>query len=234
MRTKTPIMLFAWKYIIYPLFVICQIPFALILHLFSREHTLKITDKRFNYDTFVSLENFDKITYCYKFFEYLGEGASRTVFRIDKNHVLKISKKHSNTQNKCESYLFKHPMDMFAKVYEVGKNSDWVVSEYVTPAKSEDFERITGVPFNKISAWLIKRADLYFFFKFFRNTRFNKKDLAEIDNLSLFNDIKKFPPRGLMDISKLNSWGVRKYKDGTEKLIIVDSGMCFKDYIKND
>lgn len=234
MTKRIPILYFVWKYTIKPLLVICQIPFVLVLHLFSREHTLEITDKRFNYDTFISLNNIDKITYCYKFFEYLGEGVSRAVFRIDKNHVLKISKKHSNTQNKCESYLFQHPIDMFAKVYEVGENSEWIVSEYVTLARSEDFERITGVPFNKISAWLLKRAGLYFFFKFFRSTRFNKKDLAEIDNLSLFNDIKKFPARGLMDISKIDSWGIRKYKDGSEKLIVVDSGMCFKDYIKND
>ena len=47
-------------------------------------------------------------------------------------------------------------------------------------------------------------------------------------------ELKKLPRRNLMDISKLDSWGVRTYKDGTEQLIIIDSGLCLKSMLKND
>ena len=102
--------------------------------------------------------------YCCK---YLGEpdnfGSSRCVFTLDDNTVLKLAygKRDAGiAQNEREYNLSDSPL--FPRIYGHDSRFTYLVAEAVLPARSEDFERILGIPYdNKFRQNSVREKDKY-------------------------------------------------------------------------
>ena len=107
------------------------------------------TDGRFSTDELNNIPYFkDRVKYCEKHLgDHIGMGSSRVVFQIDDNKVLKLAWNECGREQNLEEVEWSNkPYIIFPKVYSYDKDyGDWMISEYVLPAKEEDFERCIGL-----------------------------------------------------------------------------------------
>jgi len=84
----------------------------------------------------------------------LGEGSSRTVFRISTNRVIKVAGGDQADigaglgQNETEVSVYTNPRtkNIVSKIYDYHKNYWWIISERVIPFKSPvEFQEQTGL-----------------------------------------------------------------------------------------
>lgn len=98
------------------------------------------------------------INYCDRYGLYkAGEGASRIVYQISDEHVLKIEKDsrfESRNQNEQEVATFRTLNDemkqLVPNIIDYDKNNLkplWIIAEQVLPAKYADFQKILGFDF---------------------------------------------------------------------------------------
>lgn len=218
-------------YIFRVIITACFLPFILLIAFYGwlerdKSGDVETNDKAFNFETFKALSLPHKHKYSSLFLKIIGEGVSRTVYRFDNDKVLKIVFKHTY-QNKSEAYLFNNPLKTFTKVYDVGENYEWILCQYAKDATKDDFSRLVNVDFEKIEAWLLRKSGRYFVMKFFKKKRYSNKELDEINDIPLFDDIKSLRRNAFLDLSKISSWGI-VVENGEERLVIRDSGLVFK------
>ena len=98
------------------------------------------------------------VNYCDRYGLYkAGEGASRIVYQISDEHVLKIEKDsrfESRNQNEQEVSTFRTLNDemkqLVPNIIDYDKNNLkplWIIAEQVLPAKYADFQKILGFDF---------------------------------------------------------------------------------------
>lgn len=92
------------------------------------------------------------LDYCNQTLEpAVGKGTSRAVFDYDDDTVLKVAiKDFGRTQNENEFETFKtlKGNPLIPKIYDADTESFiWLLSEAVLPAKTEDFQKILGIPY---------------------------------------------------------------------------------------
>ena len=82
----------------------------------------------------------------------LGEGSSRAAFLLDSKRALKIAKNEKGlAQNRAEYELAQNPgvAPLVTRIYKMGQNDAWMVSELVRPLKNQkEFEQLTQVPWS--------------------------------------------------------------------------------------
>lgn len=93
----------------------------------------------------------------------LGEGASRKVYQIDDEKVLKIDKEGNRTtetsqnQNEIDSYQkckgkFKNFVPLIYDFDREHKTPFWIISEQVLPASYADFNKLLGINFGSFES----------------------------------------------------------------------------------
>ena len=219
--------------IFFIIFIIFIFPFMILFNflrnLIIPKKEIKFSDNTFNIETFKKLSFNEKKDYCRTYLKYISEGASREVYRLDKNKVLKLSKKRSSTQNKSEILVTKIAPELFPKIFESDeKNYEWIISEYAAPAKEEDFEKYFGANFTQIKNFIWYNAPWYSKNRYFRKKQYKRKELTFINNIPFFKKLKETKCR-ILDMSKLNAWGVIN-----GKMILVDSGLLWNKQLKHD
>jgi len=92
----------------------------------------------------------------------IGEGASRKVFQIDDEHIIKIEKdkrfgtEQQNTQeinafNQCDEQM----KNFVPLIFDYDKNNKqpmWIIAEQVLPASYTDFQKILGIDFGSYTS----------------------------------------------------------------------------------
>lgn len=107
-------------------------------------------------DAFSDWRDWEKqYNYCEK---WLGRpdgfGTSRCVFTLNDNFVLKLAYgdkyEAGKAQNEAESKIFEeYDSPLIPRIIYCDNNYSFLVTESVVPAKSVDFEKILGIPFDK-------------------------------------------------------------------------------------
>lgn len=189
----------------------------------------------FRIDTLRNLSSFEKrVAYCRQYLgNPIGNGSSRTVFQIDDETVLKLAKNRRGiAQNESEydkgnDYYISH---VFPKVYNGsdGDNYMWIVSEYVLPAKEDDFEAVLGIDFFDVQKFIT------FLRKSNRGDGFAGKRVMEyyqqfeenedVTNLfNMLNDLLVGYDMGIGDFERICNWGMA-LRDGQPTLLPIDAG----------
>lgn len=82
----------------------------------------------------------------------LGQGSSRAAFLLDSKRVLKIAiNEKGYAQNAAELELADDPgvAPLVTKIFRVGKDNSWLVSELVRPLTGvKEFQQLTSVPWS--------------------------------------------------------------------------------------
>ena len=197
----------------------------------------------FNMEEFKTIRSFaERVRYCKARLHYLGKGSSRIVFRIDDTTVLKLAWNQKGiAQNEAEAavkndYVLSR-YDFIPEVYDVDENYYWIEMAYARRANQQDFKRLTGYPFKVFYYWVI----YVFNNSLIRNRAYARyipdeyKRLFDSDKwedtyeYSLFDEINdymcNYDVQGWADLCAVRNWGVQIDKDGTEKLVLIDSGL---------
>lgn len=188
----------------------------------------------FSIDTLYSLPTFNsKIKYCKQMLgKPIGKGSSRMVFQIDDETVLKLAINNKGiAQNEQEGQKdwYLDMLGVTPKVYhDYNKEGDYtfIVSEYVLPAKAQDFKECLGVDFKTFASFIAASYNQYARYKTYgaMNDEMFSEYLENSEELNAFNDymINYQVPCG--DIMRLANLGMVQ-RNGEPHIVILDSGL---------
>lgn len=203
----------------------------------------------FDFNELISLDGtLEKFKYCEKYLgKPIGSGSSRVVFQMTDEYVLKLAGNNKgfaqNKQEVSQSQSSTVPKTLIPYIdYE---NSDmdgftYIVSEYVLPAKPNDFKVILGVTFNTFTKFVSTVSKSY------TNIHYNKSQILSDEvmaDLSLtqtngqffFHDVAEWMHTNKIlpgDVKMLENWGLTKRKDGVF-LVLLDNGLTDEIYNKH-
>ena len=190
----------------------------------------------FRVDTLKSLPSYSqKVNYCKQMLgNPIGNGSSRMVFQLDDETVLKLAKNNKGiAQNEREYNLYACGASEFLPYLMNGTDEEdflWIVSEYVLPAKAEDFKKVLGVPFKDIQRLVF--ANIYHNSKVASQIFSKYEDNYDaIDVFSSIEDLGHSYNVNFLDMSRISNWGM-VMRDGKPMMVILDSGLTDEIYDK--
>lgn len=179
-----------------------------------------------------------RIAYCKQWLgEPIGEGSSRMVFQLDDETVLKLAMNKAGIAQNAEEYQLSDDYyaqgnyNFLVKVYNGSdeENNEWLISEYVLPAKAADFKEIIGKPFSVLQNfiyWAMADSKRAAFFTTMSDQE--AVDLINNDNTGFFASledfIRSYDYLANVDLVSLRNWGI-VLRDGKPSLVILDTGL---------
>lgn len=193
----------------------------------------------FSFDELSKIASYaGRVRYCRQYLgNPIGNGSSRTVFQIDDEKVLKLAKNRKGTaQNESEyekgnDWYINH---LFPNVFEGSddKYYQWIVAEYVLPAKKEDFLHVLNMPFGDVTMFITSLVR--------NNTRLERElyqkyeEVENEDAVIFFNnlcDLYRGYDMLIQDFAWLGNWGIAK-RDGETDIVALDAGCTQEIYNK--
>ena len=188
----------------------------------------------FSLEELSNLKSFkDKVRYCVaNLGKPIGNGSSRQVFQIDDEKILKLAKNNKGlAQNQYEGQddYYKEDMLIFPKVYDKADDFSWIVSEYVLPAKNQDFIHCLGMSFDEFRSIVAALEKQHKYSNSYRFVRpISKEELWDYcDNnkfISELNDYIGSYDIGVGDLYCLSTYGLAM-RNGQPSIVILDSGL---------
>jgi hypothetical protein len=199
-------------------------------------HSCFITEamgESFSYDELRSIGSFKgRYQYCLRTLgPCQGRGSSRVIFQLSDEKVLKLAlnqKGIAQNEAECDWYLQKY--DVVPEIFKESddKNYYFLVSEFVLPAKKNDFDIVFGFDFFTFCRCLVAIWKMY-------NPRgtslyppIDGATLSEL--LEKSEDLNNFyyymtdyqPPVG--DMLRAENYGLTN-RSGTPQIVLLDSGL---------
>jgi len=190
-------------------------------------------DESFSLDTLTKLPSFQaKFKYCTEHLgKHIGKGSSRATFQISDEEVLKLAwNKKGVAQNQEERMAYGG--DIFPIVYDSADDGSWIKSEFVLPAKKEDFKHCFNMSFDDFVRfiytcgfnhgdarrraafrWHIMNEEDYIYLLD------NNEDLCEFDEY-----IGNYGGVVVRDMTRLCNYGLTK-RNGEPHIVLLDSGL---------
>lgn len=182
----------------------------------------------FSFDNLKGKSFADKIKYCKQMFGgQIGGGSSRIVFQIDDQWVLKLARNNKGVAQNQEEYRI--AADLYATSLSVNvdekrsdtENYEWLVSEYVLPAKQQDFKQCYGIDWKDIVSFIedLTRGGQHegdFFDKYSENE----------DATDLLNELHDYYANfdsSIADACRICNWGLTN-RNGYPELVLLDTG----------
>ncbi|MBR6517575.1 MAG: hypothetical protein IKT40_12160 [Bacilli bacterium] len=187
----------------------------------------------FSFGYLKTLNSFKKrLDYCKEYLgDPIGRGSSRICFQLDDDKILKFAYNNKGIAQNQEEFNFSQEnfVDITPKVFPELSDTEnfmFIVSEYVLPAKDNDFEVVCGVDFITFTH-IIKTVESWY------NTRNGRKYLSDEDMEELCNssdDIREFvdyvsnyqPIIG--DMLNIRNYGMVS-RNGQASIVLLDSGL---------
>lgn len=187
----------------------------------------------FSIETLQSLPSFNqRYKYCVEQLgKHVGKGSARVVFQMDDDKVLKLAFNNKGVaQNEAEADWGAQQYGVVPKLYDVDDNYNYIIMEYVLPAKKADFQHCLGISFEEYVEF-VKKA--FYYYGDNRDRRYlhpqmtdeRFEELAEnVDFLgSLYSYMGDYQlPYG--DLIEMRNIGLCN-RDGDAELVILDSGL---------
>ena len=188
-----------------------------------------------------SLQDLSKINSFKDRYEYCieqlgptqGRGSSRVVFQIDDNKVLKLALNNKGiAQNQAEDDGYLQNIGLSPKIFENDSEYKWLVSEFVLPAKKQDFKECLGIDFEEFCDFIRACFRLRYNVNTYGRTvdQYRYEELIEYnETCNTFDDyIGNYnPPMG--DLLRIANYGMVK-RDGYIDIVLLDSGLTHEIY----
>lgn len=158
----------------------------------------------------------------------IASGSSRTVYKIDNETVLKIAKNNKGlAQNELEAGISTDTYfsSLFAKVYDVHPEYEWIEMQLANKAKKSDFKKILGYDFETYSNY-IKANDYELERKFRSGFGFPYRKYQNILDDDFAYEMIEFMHSYDMssgDLTRISSYGIIK-ENNENRLVLIDFG----------
>ena len=184
-------------------------------------------DDTFDLNTLSNLPSFNaKFKYCTQHLgKHIGKGSSRATFQIDDEKVLKLAWNEKGiAQNSEEKRAYGD--DIFPQVFQSDYNDTWLISEFVLPAKAQDFKVCLGMTFRKFCDFL-EACGKYRFGGYFRPEITEEEYVNYLDtneDLYAFDDyIGNYGKIVIGDMLRICNYGLTQ-RNGQPHIVLLDSG----------
>lgn len=176
-----------------------------------------------------------KKKYCEEYLgKQIGGGSSRLVYQIDDKWVLKLAKNAKGiAQNEAEYRICTdmYAPDILPQVDDNVSDEDsyeWIVCEFVLPAKKDDFKQCLGVPFEDVAHLCDAiRMNMH------REEQRIYQNYTENENATYFFDqLREYAMSfeySLGDARRIVNWGLANREDGAMP-VILDAGLTPEVY----
>lgn len=149
-------------------------------------------------------------------------------------------------QNKNESYLFGKNFNHIAKIYEVGENYEWLISEYAKDIDEDKWLKLAGFSFKEFNGWIWNSYGKWHFknllslkkiiewilvninLKKYGAVKISSEKIKQIEETPFMKEIISLVGTDYPDMGKINSWGVVQDENGQERIVLRDYGLAFK------
>ena len=199
----------------------------------EKQHKMlqEAADEHFSLEELSAIQSFrGRFNYCTQHLgKHIGKGSSRATFQIDDEKVLKLAWNNKGLAQNIEE-VQTYNASIFPKVYDYDENGKWIISEFVLPAKSEDFKHCFGMSFQQFASFILACAN-YRFGKRYWGTMSEDEWLSYLEsnkNLSEFDEYigdhgsQSFTPAG--DMTRLCNYGLTQRNDEA-CIVLLDSGL---------
>ena len=187
-------------------------------------------DEHFSLEELSAIPSFrGRFNYCTQHLgQHIGKGSSRVTFQIDDEKVLKLAWNNKGIGQNMEerkTYI----ASIFPQVYDYDENDKWLISEFVLPAKAQDFKHCFGMSFQQFASFLLACANYRFGKRYWGamsqnewlSYLTNNVDLSEFDEYIGNYGNNRFTPVG--DMVRLCNYGLTQ-RDGEATIVLLDSG----------
>lgn len=188
----------------------------------------------FSLDTLKSLPSFNaKVKYCRQYLgNHVGKGSSRIVFQLDDQWVLKLAFNDKGKAQNEEEYLLARDCYVHITPQVDSDNCDvddyeYIVSEYVLPAKSADFQHIFGINFKTFASMIrtaAKQKDYRGFYSPCLPSDVFDKLVENNDDLSEFCEYIYNYDACVGDMTNLRQYGM-VLRNNEPTIVLLDSGL---------
>ncbi len=199
----------------------------------EKQHKMlqEAADEHFSLEELSAIQSFrGRFNYCTQHLgKHIGKGSSRVTFQIDDEKVLKLAWNNKGIgQNITEMQTY--TASIFPNVYDYDENGKWIISEFVLPAKSQDFKHCFGMTFQQFASF-ISASGKYRFGGRYWNAMPENEWISYLENneeLSEFDDYignygnHSFTPVG--DMTRLCNYGLT-HRNGEATIVLLDSGL---------
>lgn len=200
-------------------------------------------DDTFSLEELSSIYSFrGRYNYCAQHLgKHVGKGSSRAVFQIDDEQVLKLAindKGIAQNEQEGQKDYYLEQLDVVPKLFETDDDYKWIISEFVLPAKTQDFRVCLGVDENTFYRFIItdwvercgtSRDRQYQAHNMLPNEKFEQ--LLENENLMPWDDyIGNYRP-AFGDMVAKRNYGMT-LRDGNPTIVLLDSGLTDEIYDK--
>lgn len=199
----------------------------------EKQHKMlqEAADEHFSLEELSEIQSFrGRFNYCTQHLgKHIGKGSSRATFQIDDEKVLKLAWNNKGMgQNIAEMQTY--TASIFPNVYDYDENGKWIISEFVLPAKSQDFKHCFGMTFQQFASF-ISASGKYRFGGRYWNAMPENEWISYLENneeLSEFDDYignygnHGFTPVG--DMTRLCNYGLT-HRNGEATIVLLDSGL---------
>lgn len=187
-------------------------------------------DEHFSLEELSAIPSFrGRFDYCTQHLgKHIGKGSSRATFQIDDEKVLKLAWNNKGIGQNMEERKT-YTASIFPQVYDYDENDKWLISEFVLPAKAQDFKHCFGMSFQQFASFLLACANYRFGKRYWGamsqnewlSYLTNNVDLSEFDEYIGNYGNNKFTPVG--DMVRLCNYGLTQ-RDGEATIVLLDSG----------
>lgn len=200
-------------------------------------------DDTFSLEELSSIYSFrGRYNYCVQHLgRHVGKGSSRAVFQIDDEKVLKLAindKGIAQNEQEGQKDYYLEQLDVVPKLFETDDDYKWIISEFVLPAKTQDFRVCLGVDENTFYRFIItdwvercgtSRDRQYQAHNMLPKEKFEQ--LLENENLMPWDDyIGNYRP-AFGDMVAKRNYGMT-LRDGNPTIVLLDSGLTDEIYDK--
>lgn len=192
------------------------------------------TDGNFSTDELNQQRSFAaKMRYCQQHLgQHVGRGSSRIVYQIDDEKVLKLAFNEKGiAQNQEESYGYKQRYDFIPKIFETDNDYQWIICEYVLPAKKSDFKYCLGISWDEFDDFV--NTVFSQFSRYYIGHDLDYEEMGQMaENNEMLWELKEYIENMQLvnnDITRISNWGLAK-RNGNAYLVFLDHGLSDSVY----
>ena len=199
----------------------------------EKQHKMlqEAADEHFSLEELSAIQSFTgRFNYCTQHLgKHIGKGSSRATFQIDDEKVLKLAWNNKGMgQNITEMQTY--TASIFPNVYDYDENGKWIISEFVLPAKSQDFKHCFGMTFQQFASFISASGKYRFGGRYWNampenewiSYLENNEELSEFDEYIGNYGNHSFTPVG--DMTRLCNYGLT-HRNGEATIVLLDSGL---------
>lgn len=199
----------------------------------EKQHKMlqEAADEHFSLEELSEIQSFrDRFNYCTQHLgKHIGKGSSRATFQIDDEKVLKLAWNNKGMdQNIAEMQTY--TASIFPNVYDYDENGKWIISEFVLPAKSQDFKHCFGMTFQQFVSFISASGKYRFGGRYWNampenewiSYLENNEELSEFDEYIGNYGNHRFTP--VDEMSRLCNYGLT-HRNGEATIVLLDSGL---------